>query len=287
LFVFATAHLPALYLARWTAENRYLPLRAALLAVGYGCLAFVVLPSAIMHAMGGTWSLLDRAAPLLIAGGVLGALCCVLGLSAVQMFVLHGRGTPIPLDPTQQLVRSGIFAYIRNPMQLCTALVWIVEGIVLTNIWVASAALMAWVFVAGMVRWHHRYDLLVRFPEEWPEYAAHVPEWRPRWRPWIRDGATLQYDAHNAWHAASVGWLQRASPIGLDLIVVRRGALIYSEGPERPCFSGVAALATALSHTNFALAMIGAATLLAILPVAHVIARLACPPNAGKFDRAG
>ena len=287
LLVFATAHLPALYLARWTAESRHLPLRAALLAVGYGCLAFVVLPSAVMHAMGGTWSLLDRVVPLLIGGGLLGGLCCVLGLSALQMFVLHGHGTPIPLDPTQQLVRSGIFAYIRNPMQLCTALVWIIEGVVLKNIWVASAALMAWVFVAGMVRWHHRYDLLVRFPDEWMEYAAHVPEWRPRWRPWIRDAATLQYDPDNAWHAASVGLLKRASPIGLDLIVLPGGVLTYSQGPDRPCFSGVAALATALNHTNFALAIIGAATLLAILPLGYVIAAASVSLQRWELDRAG
>src|SRR5262249_55530165 len=159
----------------WTAGDRRLPLRAALLAVGYGCLAFVVLPAAIMHAMGGSWSSLDRNVPLLIGAGTVAPLACVLGLSAVQMFVLYGHGTPIPRGPTRQLVRSGVFAYIRNPMQLCTALVWVVEGIVLRNVWVASAALMAWVFVAGMVRWHHRYDLLVRFPEEWKDYAANVP----------------------------------------------------------------------------------------------------------------
>jgi hypothetical protein len=203
------------------------------------------------------------------------------------MFVLHGCGTPIPLDPTQRLVRAGIFAYIRNPMQLCTALVWIIEGIVLQNIWVASAALMAWVFVAGMVRWHHRYDLLVRFPAEWPEYAARVPEWWPRWRPWIEDRATLHYDPGNAWHAAGVGWLARARPLGLDLRARPDGALTYSEGPDRACFSGVAALATALGHTNLVLALIGAAALLAVLPLGSLVARLPGRSTAARLDRAG
>src|SRR5262249_17917572 len=163
-----------------------------------------------------------------------------LGLSAVQMFVLHGHGTPIPLDPTQRLVRAGIFAYIRNPMQLCTALVWIIEGVLLRNVWVASAALLAWGVVTGMVRRPHRHDLLVRFPEEWTEYIAHVPEWRPRWRPWIKDRATLEYDPARTWHTATVRWLERACPLGLDLIARPCGALTYSDGPDKPCFSGAA-----------------------------------------------
>ena len=35
VLVFATAHVPALYLARWTAEDRRLPERATLLAIGW------------------------------------------------------------------------------------------------------------------------------------------------------------------------------------------------------------------------------------------------------------
>jgi protein-S-isoprenylcysteine O-methyltransferase Ste14 len=295
LFVFATAHLPALYLARWTAGGRHLGLRAATLAIGYGCLAFIVLPSTIMHAMGGTWSLAHRPAPLLIGGAALGGICCVLGLSAVQMFVLYGGGTAVPLDPTQRLVRSGVFAYIRNPMQLCTALVWIIEGAVLGNVWVASAALMAWVFVAGMVRWHHRYDLMVRFPREWTEYAANVPEWLPRWRPWLKDGSgdgitdsgALCYDPRRGWQAAGVALLKLASPIGLNVIARPGAGLAYSEGPDKPCFSGAAALAAALGHTNFALTLVGAALLLAVLPLAYLRDLLLRGPCRGRLDRAG
>lgn len=105
-----------------------------------------------MQAMGGEWALLDRSPWVLAIGVLVIGVCCVPGLAAVQMFALYGNGTAIPLDPTQRLVRIGIFAYVRNPMQLCSALIWIVLGCVLQSIWVASAALMAWVFVAGMVR---------------------------------------------------------------------------------------------------------------------------------------
>ncbi|HEX8556113.1 MAG TPA: hypothetical protein VF695_15510, partial [Sphingomonas sp.] len=45
LAVFAVAHVPAIYLARWTARDEWLSARVALLAFGHGCLAFVVIPS--------------------------------------------------------------------------------------------------------------------------------------------------------------------------------------------------------------------------------------------------
>jgi hypothetical protein len=53
LFVFATAHLPAIYLAKWTETDTQLPFRCALLAVMTGGMIFVVIPSLIMKAMGG------------------------------------------------------------------------------------------------------------------------------------------------------------------------------------------------------------------------------------------
>lgn len=88
----------------------HLPLRAALLAIVHGCLAFAVIPSLILHATGCAWGL-DGVASWHIA---VEALLClplmVLGLSAVQMFPIHSRGTAIPLNPTRRLVGVGVFA---------------------------------------------------------------------------------------------------------------------------------------------------------------------------------
>lgn len=266
LFVFAVAHLPALYLARWTAEDGHLPWRAALLAVGYGALAFFVIPSLIMHALGGGWSLADRPLWLLLPCLVALALCFLVGLSAVQMFVLHGKGTPVPLDGTKRLVQTGLFAFLTNPMQLSTASAWIVIGLALGNPWVASAAIMAWVFVAGMVRWHHRHDLLVRFPAGWPTYRANVPEWRPRWRPWVPNAATLTFNSEREWHRRLAGWLSGGHPAGLDLKAETGEVLRYHHPEEGRSFEGLPALGKALGHLNLCWAIVGAAILLVILP---------------------
>ncbi|MBM7069765.1 isoprenylcysteine carboxylmethyltransferase family protein [Actibacterium sp. 188UL27-1] len=181
--VFLVAHVPALFLARWTAEDRHLGLRVALLAFGYGWLAFVLLPALVMRAMGGHWADLPTSVPVLLMAFAVLAPIQLIGLTWAQMFALRGNGMPIPLDQTDRLVRAGIYVYVCNPMQLCTAATWIVMGALLGNVWITAMAGMTWIFVQGMVRWHHRHDLMVRFPEGWPEYCANVGEWWPRWRP--------------------------------------------------------------------------------------------------------
>ncbi len=271
VLVFMTAHLPALHLAQWTTAGTHLPRRACLLAMAYGCFAFFTMPSIIMNAMGGEWgALLGRPAWALGLAALGMILACVMGLSAVQMFAVHGDGTPIPLDPTKRLVRTGLYAYLNNPMQLATALGWLVLGAALGNIWVALAAVMAVCFVLGLVRWHHRQDLEVRFPEGWPEYRANVPEWIPRWQPWVRDPATLTFDAGCGRHRRIVSFLGQLTPAGLN-IRAAPGPMTYQEPHETQLFNGTAALAKALNHGNLASAMLGAGLLLAILPLGAAV----------------
>ncbi|MEO0429974.1 MAG: isoprenylcysteine carboxylmethyltransferase family protein [Pseudomonadota bacterium] len=274
--VFLVAHLPALYLARWTATDRELPIRAALLALGYGVVAFLLVPTLVMLAMGGTWEV--GATPRWLLGLCLlvFGFSCMVGLAAVQTFVLHGEGTPIPLDATRRLVRTGLYAYVCNPMQLSTALAWIAMGVALANPWVASAALMAWVFVLGMVRWHHRQDLEQRFPAAWPRYRANVPEWLPRWRPWIPEPAQLGIDPTKASHRAFRDWLRSRQAIGIE-IVEAQGWLSYREPGETQHFTGAAAAAKALNHLNLAAALLGAAVLLLVLPFQYARSRLTGP----------
>jgi protein-S-isoprenylcysteine O-methyltransferase Ste14 len=67
------------------------------------------------------------------------AVPALLGLTAMQEFVLRGRGTPVPFDPPRRLVTTGIYAYVRNPMQLSAVLLLFLSGAVLQNAWVAAA----------------------------------------------------------------------------------------------------------------------------------------------------
>ncbi len=269
VLVFLSAHVPAIYLAKWTAEDRRLPMRCALLALMTGGMILAVLPALIMQAMGGEWALFQRP----IWGSILAAsfigLASVIGLSANQMLCLQGGGTPIPLDPTKRLVRSGIYAYVSNPMQLSAALIWIILGIYLQNVWIVAAAGMAWVFVQGMVRWHNRNDLLKRFPDGWPEYKQNVPEWVPRWTPWVRAPAKLTIRDADLWPV-----LRQATGLKIE---IRDGTPRYQPAEEPRSFTGLEARLFALTHVNFAWAIVAHAVLLVVLAAKYAGAQVFGP----------
>ncbi|MEM6536617.1 MAG: methyltransferase [Pseudomonadota bacterium] len=270
--VFLVAHIPAIYLARWTETDTQLPLRVALLAIMFGANAFVLLPSIIMAAMGGSWDLDTKSLLDWMVALPAFLVACVVGVSAAQMLALQGLGTAIPLDPTKRLVRTGIYSYVNNPMQLSSVLCWLVIGVFLQNIWVALSALMAWIFVNGMVRWHHKNDLLQRFPDGWPEYRSHVPEWIPRRRPWVKENAKLRLDSNNRSHAALGKLLSTAT--GLHITSDIKGSARYDSPLDARGFSGAAAISMALTHINVIWMLIGQTGLLFSLMASYCTDRL-------------
>ncbi|WP_413662110.1 methyltransferase family protein [Microbulbifer sp. CNSA002] len=266
LSIFVLVHIPAVYLAQWTSANIDLPRRATLLALAYGSLAFFIVPTLIMHTMGGSWAPDQWSIVKIVAITLCLLPCIIMGLSAVHMFVIYGEGTPIPLDRTKHLVTSGLYSYITNPMQLCTATFWIVLGAFLQNIFIALAAVMAVIFVLGLVRWHHRSDLLVRFPKGWPEYKANVPEWLPRWKPWIKEESKLYWNSTNLWQSRYIEWLKKRKPIGVVFIEHRHPSTLYQDSKNRFTFSSIEAFIHPLFHINFVYALIASGLLLILLP---------------------
>ena len=60
-----------------------------------------------------------------ILGGLLTILGYSLGFWSVNTQLTRGRGTPLPVMPTQELLTDGPFRYCRNPMTLGTILAYL------------------------------------------------------------------------------------------------------------------------------------------------------------------
>src|SRR5204863_6067509 len=111
--------LPGQLLARWTARRERLAGRAVLQVIAFTGLVLFVLPAIVIEGTGGTWlNPLERPVWQLSLIAQVLAFPVLLGLAAVQEFATRGGGTPVPFDPPQQLVTSGLYAYLRNPMQM-------------------------------------------------------------------------------------------------------------------------------------------------------------------------
>ena len=117
-------------------------------------------------------------------GAALIALGVPLLLDSFARFALQGRGTPAPVLPTEQLVVTGLYRYVRNPMYVGVVMVVLGQGLVIGSLAVlayAAALLMTFhVFVMA----YEEPKLRQTFGAEYERYCRNVSRWIPRSRPW-------------------------------------------------------------------------------------------------------
>jgi protein-S-isoprenylcysteine O-methyltransferase Ste14 len=258
--------LPSLCLARWTAVDSHLRLRAAMQVVLAGALVLFFLPETIFDLRPGRgW------APLMETTGWVRQLWAELllllalpGVAGVMEFAERGEGTPIPYDPPKRLVRSGIYRYIANPMQLSCLLVMVLWATWLRSGWMAGAAAMCMVYSAGLAEWDEAEDLKHRFGEEWMSYRSYVHNWWPRWRPYSAGPASRLYMAETCGPCAELrSWLEAQKPMGLEIVdaeslpagSIERMRYVPRDGSGS--VEGVRALGCALEHLSLSWALAG------------------------------
>ena len=259
--------LPAQLLARWTARGDRLTERATLQVLAFSGLVLFVLPAITIEGSGGTW-LNPFGRPAWQVSLLVQALACpaLLGLTAVQEFVGRGGGTPVPFDPPQWLVTTGVYAYIRNPMQLSAVLLLFLLGLVLRNPWVSVAGIMAHLYSAGLAGWDEDEDLRRRFGDDWLAYQRGVRGWMPRFRPWHRPDrpASRLFVSDGCDMCREVGrWFDERGARHLVVIPAEThpsGALTritYEPADGTRSSAGIEAVARALEHLHLGWALVG------------------------------
>jgi len=119
--------------------------------------------------------------------GMLSFLAIPLWLIGVTMliwcfwdFLVKGRGTPAPIDPPKELVVSGLYRYVRNPMYVGVLLV-----IIGHFLWFGYWNLLIYagvVFIAfhSFVTLYEEPTLKRKFGAAYEDYLKRVPRWIPR-----------------------------------------------------------------------------------------------------------
>jgi protein-S-isoprenylcysteine O-methyltransferase Ste14 len=115
-----------------------------------------------------------------VVGGLLMVLGFALGFWSVITQLTRGRGTPLPVMPTHELLTDGPFRYCRNPMTLGTILAY--SGIAAGAGTVAGSGFV-FGLAASLLAYLKRLEegeLAERFGDAYHEYRREVPFIIPR-----------------------------------------------------------------------------------------------------------
>ncbi len=155
--------------ALWTKSLLNAGLFFAVFMIGLPLLAYRLLPAQV-----------SLPAPLRTVGGAalfVGGIA--LWLICLDHFSRRGRGTPFPLDAPRELVTTGPFAVVRNPIMVAELSVIWGEALYLAAIGVGLYALVATVAGHLAVTLVEEPELRERFGTEYEAYRRRVPRWLP------------------------------------------------------------------------------------------------------------
>jgi protein-S-isoprenylcysteine O-methyltransferase Ste14 len=117
--------------------------------------------------------------------GVLLVLAGVPGIvDSFARFALQGLGTPAPVAPTQKLVVTGLYRYVRNPMYVSVLAVIVGQGLLLGDWRLIVYGALFWLACHLFVLAYEEPTLQQSFGPEYEAFRANVPRWIPRLTPW-------------------------------------------------------------------------------------------------------
>jgi protein-S-isoprenylcysteine O-methyltransferase Ste14 len=118
--------------------------------------------------------------PLRVAGAVLVAAATIVLVQAFARFVIDGLGTPAPVAPTEHLVVSGPYRYVRNVMYIAVTAAILGQALLLGSRALLVYAGVVWAGMAAFVRFYEEPTLARRYGAQYEEYRRAVPAWWPR-----------------------------------------------------------------------------------------------------------
>ena len=141
------------------------------------CITLFIIPALIID----TFSLSATDSQILtVCSLILFILFSGIGLLSAYHMVTRGNGTPLPVNQTNNLVTSGPYKYVRNPMAVAGIGQGISISILYNSYHIACYALLGAILWQLVVKPLEEADMLRRFGDEYALYQSRVSCWLPK-----------------------------------------------------------------------------------------------------------
>lgn len=247
----------AYFWAKCSFEKKHLAKRAIFQVSIMGTFIFIVIPHILSQY--NIITLKSSCNPFLLQFFIM---CVFPGIVAVVDLVQKGEGTPFPYDPTKNLVRNGIYAYIRNPIQWSFLVVFIPLSIHFSSYEILLGTLITLAYTIGVSNFQEFSDMEKRFGEEWTNYKSNVPSWRFLWKPARIPKGTIYFDEYCEECNQLKIWFEKRNSIHLNIESIdsypdqdiQQVTYIDYQGKK---YRSISAIAHAFEHINLAYASLG------------------------------
>ena len=119
---------------------------------------------------------------------VVGILLIVAGapglVDSFARFALQGLGTPAPIAPTENLVVTGLYRYVRNPIYVALIVVILGQAVLFGDQRLLGYGVLVWLAFHIFVLAYEEPTLRQSYGAEYESYRANVPRWLPRLTRW-------------------------------------------------------------------------------------------------------
>jgi protein-S-isoprenylcysteine O-methyltransferase Ste14 len=105
-------------------------------------------------------------------------------IDSFARFALQGLGTPAPIAPPQNLVVTGLYRYVRNPMYVAVVAVILGQAILFGDWRLMTYGGLMWLAFHVFVVTYEEPVLAQSFGTKYEDFRANVPRWIPRLSPW-------------------------------------------------------------------------------------------------------
>ena len=117
-----------------------------------------------------------------------GVLLILVGLPGLvdsfARFALQGLGTPAPVAPPKNLVVTGLYRHVRNPIYVAVVAIILGQAMLFGDWRLVLWGALLWLFFHLFVVAYEEPTLRRTFGSEYEAYCANVRRWIPRVVPW-------------------------------------------------------------------------------------------------------